>query len=173
MQMKVRVEKGEIKIDVEELFTRLSKVDKKKVYRTIIFDELLVECVVKMIVEGEVEWDNADWQSPDYDEELDINNYWYIGSSGFKTALEEIRRQLLTSKDKIIKRIVADLVHERDRAIDNQQYYFNKMMELERHWRDTTHFNSEYDYPEYPKKMTEEQVSEWIKNVVEKAEKIE
>jgi len=155
-----KVEKGDVKIDVETLFYSLDDVAKSRVAKALAFDQRVVECVVKWLVKGRVEWDNPKWDAPGHDDE---DNDWWCSSGAERPVLEEIRLKLLTSKDELVSKLIGDLLDSRNFLSWERDEYRKLCWDLERRWHDKESPNSRTDYYHTPARLTREQVAEWIK----------
>lgn len=155
------VEKGAVKIEVEELFRTLDDKAKRRVARHIAFDQHIVTCVVDWLTKGEVVWDDPNRDSSDpnlWDDEADIP--WYI-MTGNGTVLEEVRLKLLEHRKDLSSRLIKDLILERDRITWERDQYQNLLWKLKNNWYLKDVPPSNPDYGER-KRLTDEQVQELI-----------
>lgn len=152
-----RAAEGCIRIEIEDLFYALDDVSKDRVCKSLAFQQRLVECVVKWLVNGEVEWDNPEWDTPGHDDE---RQDWYYWATGHKTILEEVRLKLLTQKDGLINRIVGDLIKKRDEAAHQCDQWMRLCWKIKDAWRDAKCPDDRIDY--CSKTLTEEEVATWL-----------
>lgn len=168
-KIEARVGDGQVKLEIEQLFDCLDVQGQRRVLKHLAFSEIVVECVVKWLTEGEVEWDDANWEHPHFDEEE--HSPWSVYTTGNYSILEEVRHKLLTKKDGLINRIVGDLMHQRDKAAWEALQYRRLAWDIANNWSQRPDTSIDWSEMPHRRRLTEEEVQEYVKKKVSYIEK--
>jgi hypothetical protein len=125
MQLKITVEKGELKISLSELVYDDTLL--RAIAKTAIFEELLLEAVVKLAVSGQVEWADDPDGSP-----------WWIGTSG-RIPFEKMRVELAKLSDATSANTIRELTEQRNRIVANCDIFQRRAWASEQWIRDGVH----------------------------------
>lgn len=123
----MKIEKGELKIDLRQLIESLNSEDLREIARAAAFDVEIIECLCKWMTTGEVDWDEEDgFGSP-----------WYIYRTGPGTVLEKAKKALLPLMGEVSQKFIAELLQDRDQQASLADQCQKKLWELQRVWRDS------------------------------------
>ena len=138
----MKIEKGEVIIDIRELLEALDPKDLREVARTAAFDVEIIECLCKWISTGEVAWDGDDGIP------------WYIFTTSKSSVLEKAKKALMPLMGDIEKQFIAELMRDRDFYESLYEQYRNQLWHLERIWRESEYppnFRPDYGRTYYTK----------------------
>lgn len=97
--MSIKIEKGEIKIDVDEFLRALDDEQRDYLSKATAFDSKLIDATAQCAVDGH--WDNGDEAAP-----------WWIGGD----FVMKLRERLLPLMNEVARELCLDLIQARDQA---------------------------------------------------------
>lgn len=118
MEMRITAKDGKLEIHLSELVR--DEVLLRAMAKTAIFEELLLEAVVKLAVTGQVEWADSPDECP-----------WWIGTSG-RLPFERMRAELSKLADETSKETIRELTKQRDKLKEDCDIYQTRAWVAER-----------------------------------------
>src|SRR4051812_39524102 len=106
--MKLKIESGELRIDVQELIQSMDQETKTNVARHLVASEQLFKAVLECVTTGAFHLDDGD------------GNWWFCAES-----VAKLREQLIPLMPEVTRELVREVLRQRDSASQE-----------ERRWRD-------------------------------------
>lgn len=117
----MKIQNCEIIIELSDILKNSELV--REIAKTIVFDDVLLECFTKVLIHGNVDWE--DGSTP-----------WQKIFNGKGDVFERIRLELVSLAESSTKKLVQDLIVERDRLYNETEEWKLKSFDWQKKYND-------------------------------------